>query len=148
MIMLLNSWLADLHHSFRSTFRHVAKVRRRRSPFAPAAEVLEMRVLLTTFGGGELPVLVTGPLSAPTGGSVVLTASHLLATDSDITPAELVYPLNQLPAHAVLQLAGTSLFAGGTFTQQDVLDGQVAYHHADGGETTDSFGVTLSDGSL
>lgn len=81
------------------------------------------------------------------GGSRTLTTAMLSATDADDTAAQLRYTLVALPAHGTLKLSGSALAAGGSFTQDDLANGRVAYLH-DGSETTsDGFTFSLSDGA-
>lgn len=81
------------------------------------------------------------------GASRTLSTAMLSATDADNTAAQLRYTLVAAPAHGVLKLSGSALAAGGSFTQDDLANGRVAYLH-DGSETTsDGFTFSLSDGA-
>ncbi|HEV3344414.1 MAG TPA: DUF4214 domain-containing protein [Pirellulales bacterium] len=82
--------------------------------------------------------------AATEGSSTVLTNGMLQATDSDrsVTAANIVYTLAAIPAQGTLSLGGQSLAAGGTFTQDDVNSGRVAYKPSE--EGADSFGFSVS----
>ncbi|WP_417606260.1 choice-of-anchor D domain-containing protein [Primorskyibacter flagellatus] len=78
--------------------------------------------------------------------SVTLTTAMLLATDAE--GDTLTYTVTSLPAAGTLTLSGTPLAANDTFTQQDIIDGNVAW--ADGGAgilSTYDIVLSLSDGS-
>ncbi|NWO04413.1 MAG: DUF4347 domain-containing protein [Alteromonadaceae bacterium] len=80
------------------------------------------------------------------GSQSILNNTMLSAIDPDDTASELTYTLTTAPAHGTVSLDGTALTAGGTFTQQDIDNGLVAYQH-DGTETTaDAIEFTLADG--
>ncbi|CAO1661502.1 hypothetical protein NYA30BAC_01288 [Halomonas sp. NYA30] len=94
----------------------------------------------------DAPVIATnsGP-SVRTGNTVTLTSSHIDEDDPDDEGAELTYTLDTLPTSGTLQLNGSTLAAGETFTQQDIDDGLVAFT-AGGTTGTASFDITLADG--
>ena len=94
----------------------------------------------------DVPVLTTAALSLNEGAGATLSGTQIQAADNDNGPDELTYTVLALPAHGSLKKGDTGLAVGDTFTQADVLSGQIAYTH-DGGETTaDGFTFSLSDG--
>ena len=92
-------------------------------------------------------VLTSSPLTVDEGStSNAISTSILDASDVDDAPGELTYTVVSVPGVGTLRLAGVALSAGQTFTQQDVIDGNVTYDH-DGSETTsDSIALQLADG--
>lgn len=81
------------------------------------------------------------------GSSVDVTFADLLFIDVDNDPSEVTYTLTGQPAHGQLVLDGVALGLGDTFTQQDIDDGLLSYHH-DGGEAdSDSFQFDVTDGA-
>lgn len=103
---------------------------------------------LTITAVNDAPVIATNAgTSVGEGTSKTLTTAMLSATDADNTAAQLRYTLVALPAHGALKLSGSALAAGGSFTQDDLANGRVAYLH-DGSETSsDGFTFSLSDGA-
>jgi hypothetical protein len=79
------------------------------------------------------------------GGQFSLT-EHLVSTYADTPNQALVYTVLSLPSDGVLKLADTELAVGGTFTQKDVIDGNVKYVHSGIPDAGDSFDWELSDG--
>ena len=92
-------------------------------------------------------VLTSSPLTVDEGStSNAISTSILNASDVDDTPGELTYTVVSAPGVGTLRLSGVALSAGQTFTQQDVINGNVTYDH-DGSETTsDSIALQLADG--
>ncbi len=64
-----------------------------------------------------------------------------------IRRTSLVYTLLSLPSDGVLKLNDTELAVGGTFTQKDVIDGNVNYVHSGIPDAGDSFDWELTDGA-
>ena len=97
----------------------------------------------------DAPVLDGGASLAATldeGDEVTITEAMLKITDVDDARSGITYTLTGLPAHGALRLDGTVLEVGGTFTQQDIADGNLVYEH-DGSENfADSFTFTADDG--
>ena len=106
----------------------------------------ERTLIVNITAVNDAPVEDTNAVIAVNeGGSTLLSSAELLYTDPDNTAAELTYTIDGLPAHGRLELDGTALVLGGTFTQDDIDSGRLAYVH-DGSETTaDSFAFTVSD---
>jgi len=80
------------------------------------------------------------------GSSIVISSALLRAEDSDDTPSGLTYTMTAIPASGMLELGGSAVSAGDTFTQQDIDDGLLRYTHDDVDESPDSFDFTLADG--
>jgi predicted extracellular nuclease len=92
------------------------------------------------------PVLNTGILTLGTGTPLATLTTGLVVASDDTTPAaELVFTLDREPFYGEVLLNGTALEAGGSFTGQDLAEGQVAYLAAAGMATADSFGITVTD---
>jgi hypothetical protein len=83
----------------------------------------------------------------PEGGTTVITSNMLLATDDDASDAasDLVYTITVAPAHGTLSLSNVGLGVGGSFTQDDINNGRVAYTQ-DGSDNSDNFRLSLVDG--
>jgi hypothetical protein len=106
-----------------------------------------VKVILTN----DAPVLtilstVTGIHEGTDG---VITAAHLSAVDEETTdPALLVYTVIGSPSAGTLKLNGNVIGAFGTFTHQDVINGNVSYFHDGEEQFLDSVTLQLSDGAL
>jgi VCBS repeat-containing protein len=71
----------------------------------------------------------------------------LVTTDGAQAASTLVYTVTALPTQGSLMLGTHAVEVGGTFTQQDVNDGQVNYVHGGSELATDAFTWQLTDGS-
>jgi hypothetical protein len=77
----------------------------------------------------------------------VLTTAMLETTDTDNTPAQLVYTVTTATGNGTLRRSGTAVGVSDTFTQADIDAGLVTYGH-DGSETvSDSFDFSVDDGA-
>ena len=104
--------------------------------------------VLTVDPVNDFPVLsVNSGALVPQGVSVVLTNGMLLADDADNGAAELVFTLVSVPAQGTLELSGTGLAAGESFTQAAVVAGSVSYVHGGGAVASDEFAFTVADGA-
>lgn len=88
------------------------------------------------------------------GDDIIIDTTMISASDPDTATANIVYTVTTLPAHGMLYLNGTALAVNATFTQQDVIDGNLVYKHdgsasSDGTIDTadDSFNFKVSDGT-
>lgn len=100
--------------------------------------------------GPDMPNL-EGPVNTSTAGTVdeggeLSLTSHLVSTDVDSPSQALVYTVLSLPTDGVLKLSDVDLAVGGTFTQKDVIDGNVNYAHSGIPDAGDSFDWELTDG--
>jgi uncharacterized membrane protein len=104
-----------------------------------------------TVGGG----VVTGPtlslvkntgLAVAEGASATIGLNALQATDSDesVRPTGIVYKITTAPVEGSLSLNAQPLAVGGTFTQDDINQGRLAYKAQE--EGADSFGFSIAAG--
>ena len=100
------------------------------------------------------PVLVNNSLNVGEGQAVVLTAENLSAADADDDDAGLVFTVSnvtggrfELPGGGFQEEGAISAqqAAVTSFTQQQVLDGDVVFVH-DGGEAAPGYSVSVGDG--
>ncbi len=84
----------------------------------------------------------TGELAQ--GEAITVNAGMLTSTDPDGADADLIYTLSSLATNGTLKLNGIDLNATDTFTQQDVIDGDLTFIH-DGSATAGSFDFTVND---
>ena len=92
-----------------------------------------------------------GPVNTSTAGTVdeggqLSLTGHLVSTDADSPNQSLVYTLLSLPGDGALKLNDSDLAVGGTFTQKDIIDGNVSYVHNGTPNSGDSFDWELTDG--
>lgn len=73
------------------------------------------------------------------GGTLIIDATLLLTVSANNSPADLTYTISGAPQFGELQLDGIPLPQGGTFTQADVNNGNVAYEHTGSKKTADEF---------
>jgi hypothetical protein len=71
--------------------------------------------------------------------------THLAAYDPDNTGDQQQFRVAAKPSHGVLKLSGQTLGVGSRFTQDDLDNDRLVYHHDGSETTTDSFGFKLSD---
>ncbi len=97
----------------------------------------------------DIPVLSTTDTSLSQGETVVLTPAILSATDQDNVDTGLIFEVTVLPANGTLFLNATPLGINDTFTQQDIIDGNVTYVHDNTAQNaSDSFDIHVTDGAL
>uniref|UniRef100_A0A8C9VSQ3 Fras1 related extracellular matrix 1a n=1 Tax=Scleropages formosus TaxID=113540 RepID=A0A8C9VSQ3_SCLFO len=95
----------------------------------------------------ELPSLQhNGGLWVPQGSTTVLSPDVLTLSDPDTPPDSLLFLLVQPPHYGELLLKGAPLYRG-NFTQQHLLDLDVAYRHAGSSAQIDRFSFIASDGT-
>ncbi|XP_061108114.1 FRAS1-related extracellular matrix protein 1a isoform X1 [Conger conger] len=87
-----------------------------------------------------------GGLRVFQGSTMALSSDDLSLYDPDTPPASLFFLLAQPPQYGQLLLKGAPL-TGGNFTQQHLLDLDLAYRHAGGPSQIDRFSFTASDGT-
>ena len=80
------------------------------------------------------------------GQSVTITNAMLNEGDPDDSGAGLTYTVTDLPDHGTLEADSSTILLNGTFTQDDIDQGRVAYLHGGGEATADSFTFKLEDG--
>ena len=78
--------------------------------------------------------------------NVVLSTTDLSSTDVDTNDATLIYTVSDV-TNGSLSINGSAWAAGTneTFTQQDIIDGNVLYSHDDSNTTSDSFSYSVAD---
>ena len=78
--------------------------------------------------------------------NTTLTLSDLQSTDTDTADATLIYTVGNV-TNGSLSINGSAWAAGTneTFTQQDIIDGNILYSHDDTNTTSDSFSYTVED---
>lgn len=103
-------------------------------------------ITITPFN--DVPELTTNPVEADEAEHVTITDSELLATDSEAAgPADLEYRVVTLPTNGALGVGVVPGQIGSTFTQANVNAGHITYLHSGGDNTSDSFDLTVSDGT-
>jgi Cadherin-like/Bacterial cadherin-like domain len=99
----------------------------------------------------DAPVLVADAgATVDPGTSVAITTAMLQLADVDNSPAQLAYTITSLPASGTLELSGSPLSVGQTFTQADIDGGRVAYRQSgavNSAGSSDAFGFSGSDGA-
>ena len=90
-------------------------------------------------------ISVNTGLTLSEGETLAVGPTHLSATDADHPAGATVYRVTDLPNNGVLRREGVELAVNGTFTQDDVNAGRVAYQHGGGESTTDAFTFVASD---
>jgi hypothetical protein len=95
------------------------------------------------------PTVVNNALTVAEGDvNTVLTTAELSATDADSTDATLIYTVGSV-TNGTLTING-SIWASGTndsFTQQNIIDGNILYSHDDSNTTSDSISFSVGDGT-
>jgi subtilisin-like proprotein convertase family protein len=128
-----------------------------------AAGVWKLRVIDNVTGSGGLltafelelcsglginpPFIVNNnPLNVveTTGGTI--WSAYLKAEDTDNGPEELVYTMLTVPQHGSIEIGGGGMaVAGKQFTQKDIDDGAVIYHHFGNSSQPDQFNFAVTD---
>ncbi|MBT4500811.1 MAG: hypothetical protein HOC74_23985, partial [Gemmatimonadetes bacterium] len=130
---------------------------------APSALARTVRAVLSDGGGGtstavtqtvnvtpvnDSPVLATNAgLALTQGEEKVIGSAALQVTDVDNTTAQIAYTVTAVPTYGTLEKSGVALSANGTFTQQDVDNSLITYHHGNSHQIVDSFTATVADGA-
>jgi len=109
---------------------------------APGAQAGELEFLFRPETGlkQEIHPLAAGALIATPLSSAELNPSHH-GLDADL----FTWTLKRSPSHGSLKLNGLALAAGASFTQAQVLAGEVTYQPAKGWQAEDSLDLALSD---
>lgn len=109
---------------------------------------LAATVSINVTAVNDAPTLVANTgIMLPESQTVVLSSSHLSATDVDNAAAGLTFTVAGLPTHGSLQKNFVPLTLNGSFTQQDISDGKIRYVHTSANNGSDIFAFTLSDGN-
>jgi VCBS repeat-containing protein len=81
------------------------------------------------------------------GGTDTIDSTELAVTDPDNTAAQLRYTIGTGPAYGRLELTTDPGVSASTFTQADIIANRLVYIHNESETTSDSFTLTVSDGS-
>ncbi len=107
----------------------------------------------TTFNLTVTPVNDAPSLGANTGSTALeggvdtITSSELRVNDVDSTAAQLTYTVTTLPTRGRLELTTAPGVSISTFTQADINANRLTYVHNGSETTSDSLGLTVSDGA-
>jgi hypothetical protein len=101
---------------------------------------------MTSMAQNDGPVLANNTLTITEGGSVVLSATNLSATDVDNAAGSLTFTVSAVSG-GKFELVSSPGVAVTSFTQGQVSGGEVRFVH-DGEEAAPSYDVTVSDGVL
>ncbi len=93
------------------------------------------------------PVLGNHALNGYADGSItVLNATHLSAADADAAGnVNIQFQLDEAAHNGSLQLSGTTLSSGDTFTMDDILNSRVRYVHTSGSPLFDAVDFRIKD---
>ncbi|XP_006881415.1 PREDICTED: FRAS1-related extracellular matrix protein 1 [Elephantulus edwardii] len=95
----------------------------------------------------QAPKVFTNPLKVAEGGQGVISTEHILVSDVDTTLDNIYLSLQRLPLHGRVELDGTPLDTGSTFSWEDLHALKVRYQH-DGSETLqDDIFLEVTDGT-
>jgi VCBS repeat-containing protein len=90
-------------------------------------------------------VTAVGLNAAARGGVTPFTAATFSATQPDSSAGSLVFTVRLVPAQGKITVSGVEVPAGGTFSQQDLFDGKVAYVNNGNPSANDGFALTATD---
>jgi hypothetical protein len=79
------------------------------------------------------------------GGLLVIDNTILLTVDDEDGPEGIIYTITEAPSYGELQLDGSPVPQGGSFTQNDVNNGRLAYQHDGDDLTVDGFRFQVHD---
>ena len=117
---------------------------------------LDLSSSVTVTAVNSAPTLSSPGFTVLEGGTLTMTTTQFHASDADSPAASLTYKVTAAPSAGALFIdannngvldSGEALPLNGSFTQAQLASGQVRYVH-DGSENADSFGVSVSDGSI
>ena len=113
-----------------------------------AAQITADSVQLDVTGVNDDETIVTNTGMTVAENAVVqtITQAMLETTDVENGPALLIYTLDADPLFGTLELSGTVLNVGDTWTQDDINSGRLTYSHSGTEDFTDSFDFSVDDG--
>ncbi|MEQ1902744.1 MAG: DUF4347 domain-containing protein, partial [Pirellulaceae bacterium] len=76
-----------------------------------------------------------------------ISNTQLLTTDVDNTTSQLVYTITTATSNGTLRRSGIALSVSSTFTQADINAGLITYDHNGSETSSDSFSVSVDDGT-
>ncbi|MBX2816772.1 MAG: proprotein convertase P-domain-containing protein [Saprospiraceae bacterium] len=91
------------------------------------------------------PLLSIDTLRTEVGGMAILSPQELMASSTSVDAGELRYTLVTLPTAGEVRKNGELLVVGNQFSQRDVDEGLMAYHHLLDLPSRDAFSFTLVD---
>lgn len=112
------------------------------------SETATATVTLSIDGVNSTPVVqVSSSVTASPGHPIVISATELNTTDADHNASQMTYTIVTAPsvANGELQLNGTQLSVGMTFTQDDVDNGRLTYFKTLGNSVADQFVFVVTD---
>ena len=92
--------------------------------------------------------LVKNTLTVNQGATQNITTSVLNATQTGATSGQLIYTVTKLPTNGYLLLNGVRLFAGDSFTQENINSSQLSYKHNGLSTDADNFVTTIKGNNL
>ena len=109
-------------------------------------EVLPVQTLNILVNNVAPPTLVNNTgLTLGQGETAAITDTELLADDADTPIGELIYTVTSAPTAGQLEDPAAPGVAISSFTQTDLISGNVVYVHDNSLVLTDQFGFTVSD---
>ncbi|MDX1684062.1 MAG: M12 family metallo-peptidase [Saprospiraceae bacterium] len=114
---------------------------------ALSSELGEWFLEICTNASAEGPVLIINDtLKTKPGENNPIESVILRSEDNESGPENINYVLTTVPQEGDLELSGTPLSAGMSFTQADVNSGRVSYAHTGTEDVIDHFVFTVNDG--
>ena len=109
--------------------------------------VNEWTLELCTSGGSTIaaPSFVNNGIVGTASTTYTILSSDIEATTAAETAAQQIYTLMTPPVYGTLELSGTLLVSGNTFTQDDINTGLVTYTNTETGDFDDEFFVDISN---
>ena len=101
---------------------------------------------MTFTNVNDAPALVTNALTLEEGETVTLDAADLSATDAETADSTLIFTVSAVSGGQFEEASGSGTPIT-SFTQQQVINGQIRFVH-DGGEAAPAYEVSVSDGVL
>lgn len=107
----------------------------------------ELEICKSVVNSNNDPIVIKNDtLKTTKGSNRKISTELLLSTDADNGAADLVYTVLKATSEGVLQLNGTALAVGSTFTQAQIDAGGLSYKHDAAAGTNDSFRFHVEDG--
>lgn len=104
------------------------------------------QISITLQGANDAPVITANSLTISEGGTVLLSNTDLLATDSDHSANQLTFTVSGVSGGR-FELVANPGFAISSFTQAQINNGLIQFVH-DANEAAPTYSVTVSDGLL